>query len=208
MSKINTSKITYILRSMLLGMASFFISGVIACIVILHFDNYILATIIAGGIGGLLLGLFLRMRPKISRMAIAGIIAVPVGLFISFLLVEGFGSLFPMIGAYFENSNIPDIIAIILMGITFGTVFGSIIYGRKSILLFSIVGGTVSFPFGLLVAAMNSGYGIKVWLENLFAIFGKIDLNFLAVILSLGIGIGISIGLYNMLKQTNADDSL
>ena len=55
MSKINTSKITYILWSMLLGMASFLISGVIACIVIVLLDNYILATIIAGGIGGFLL---------------------------------------------------------------------------------------------------------------------------------------------------------
>ena len=55
MPKINTSKITYILWSMLLGMASFLISGVIACIVIVLLDNYILATIIAGGIGGFLL---------------------------------------------------------------------------------------------------------------------------------------------------------
>jgi len=86
---------------MLLGMASFLISGVIACIVILLLDNYILATIIAGGIGGLLLGLFLRMCQKITRLVIAGIIAIPVGLVISFLIVEGLGSLFPLIDAYF-----------------------------------------------------------------------------------------------------------
>lgn len=200
MPEVNKAKITYIFWSTLLGMASFFISGVVADMVILRLDNYILASIIAGGIGALLLGLFLRMGQKISRMAIAGIIAVPMGLFISFLLVEGFGSLFPSIGAYFENSNIPDIIAIILMGMTFGGVFGAIIYGRKSIWLFSVVCGIVSFPFGLLIAAMNSGYGIKVWLENLFMVFGKIDLNFLAIIISLGIGIGLSIGLYNILK--------
>lgn len=206
MSKINTSKITYILWSMLLGMASFLISGVIACIVILLLDNYILATIIAGGAGGLLLGLFLQMRQKIIRLVIAGIIAMPVGLIISFLIVEGFGSLFPSIGAYFENSSIPDIIAIILMGITFGAVFGSMIYGRKSIWLFSVVCGTVSIPFGLLVGAMNSGCWIKVYLENLLEVFGKIDLNFLAIIISLGIGIGLSIGLYNILNQISADD--
>jgi hypothetical protein len=206
MPKINTSKITYILWSMLLGMASFFISGVIACIVILLLDNYILATIIAGGIGGLLLGLFLRRYQKIIRLVIAGIIAMPVGLVISFLIVEGFGSLFPSIGTYFENSSIPDIIAIILMGITFGAIFGLTIYGRKSIWLFSVVCGTVSIPFGLLVGAMNSGCWIKVYLENLLKVFGKIDLNFLAIIISLGIGIGLSIGLYNILKQISADD--
>lgn len=206
MPKINTSKITYILWSMLLGVASFLISGIIACIVILFLDNYILATIIAGGVGGLLLGLFLRMRQKIIRLVIAGIIAMPVGLVISFLIVEGFGSLFPSIAAYFENSSIPDIIAIILMGITFGAVFGSMIYGRKSIWLFSVVCGTVSIPFGLLVGAMNSGCWIKVYLENLLEVFGKIDLNFLAIIISLGIGIGLSIGLYNILNQISADD--
>lgn len=205
-SKINTFKITYVLWSMLLGMASFLISGVMASILILVLDNYILATIIAGGIGGLLLGLFLQMRQKISRMAIAGIIGMPIGLIISFLLVEGFGSLFPSIGAYFENSAIPDISTITLMGIIFGAVVGSMIYGRKSIWLFSIVCGTVSIPFGLLVAAMNSGCYLKVWLDNLLEVFGKIDLNFLAITISLGIGIGVSIGLYNMLKQINADD--
>lgn len=192
---------------MLLGMASFLISGVMACIVILLLDNYILATIIAGGIGGLLLGLFLRMRQKIGRMIIAGIIGMPIGLMISFLIVEGIGSLFPSLGAYFENSAIPDISAIVLMGIIFGAVFGAMVYGRKTILLFSIVCGTVSIPFGLLVGAMNSGHWIKVWLENLFEAFGKIDLNFLTIIFSFGIGIGLSIGLYNILKKMHDDGS-
>lgn len=205
MSEINKSKMAYILWSMLLGMASFLISGVMACIVNLLLDNYILATIIAGGIGGLLLGLFLRMRQKISRMAISGLIGMPIGLMLSFLFVEGFGSLFPSISAYFENSTIPDISAIILMGIIFGAVVGSMMYGRKSIYLFSIVCGTVSIPFGLLVSAMNSGCYLKVQLDNLLEVFGKIDLNFLVIAISLGIGTGLSIGLYNMLKQGSAD---
>lgn len=212
MPKINKSKVAYIIWSMLLGMASFLISGVIACIVLLRLDSYILGPIIAGGIGGLLLGLFLRMRKNIGRMAIAGIIAAPIGLLGTFILVEGFvggfGLLFPSVAAYFENSNIADIIAIILMGIVFGVVFGAIVYGRKSIWLFSIVCGAVSIPFGLLVGAMNSGHWIKVWLENLFKVFGKIDLNFLAIIMEFGIGIGLSIGLYSVLKQRSADGSL
>ena len=208
MPKINSFKITNLLSSMFLGMASFIISGVIACIVILILDNYILATIIAGGIGGLLLGLFLRMRQKIGRMVIAGIIGMPIGLMASFFLVEGIGSLLPSIGAYFENSAIPDISAIILMGIIFGAVFGAMVYGRKSIWLFSLVCGTVAFPFGLLVGAMNSGHWIKIWLANLLEVFGKIDLNLLAIIISFGIGIGLSIGLYNILQQRNDESSL
>lgn len=207
MSEINRSNITYILWSMLLGMASFLISGAMACIVILLLDNYILATIIAGGIGGLILGLFLRMHQKIIRMAIGGIIGMPIGLVMSFLLVGGFGSLLPSIGAYLENTGIPDIIAIALMGIIFGSVFGAMIYGRKSIWLFSIVCGTVSIPFGLFVVAMNLGCSLKSWPDNLSEVFGKIDLNFLAISISLGIGTALSIGLYNIIKQRGADGS-
>lgn len=115
MFKINNSKIGYIFSLLILGMTSFFISGVLACIVLLHLDNYILGPIIAGGI--------------------------------------------------------------------------------------------VSIPFGLLVGSMNSGHWIKMWLENLFKIFGKIDLNFLTVIIEFGIGIGLSIGLYSMLKRRSTDSS-
>ena len=37
-----------------------------------------------------------------------------------------------------------------------------------------------------------------MWLENLFHIFGKIDLNFLMIITGFGIGLGLSMGLYSM----------
>ena len=201
MSEISTAKKRYVFWSLLTGLVAFLIGGIIACVTILLFDNYILATIIAGGIGGLLLGIFLRQRQKIVRIAIAGIIGMPIGLLISFLLVEGFGSLFPSIGTYFENSAIPDISAIVLMGIIFGAVFGAMNYGRKSIWLFSVVCGIVSIPFGLLVGAMNSEHWIKAWLENLFKIFGEIDLNFLSITIALGIGTGLSMGIYKMWKE-------
>lgn len=99
MSKIDNSKIFYVIWSLILGKVSFLISGVIACIIILRLDNYILGTIIAGGVGGLILGLFLWKHKMIGRMAIAGLIAVPIGFLGSFILVEGlvggFGLLFP-----------------------------------------------------------------------------------------------------------------
>lgn len=87
------------------------------------------------------------------------------------------------------------------MGIIFGVIFGAIVYGRKSIRLFSVACGAASIPFGFLVGAMNSGHWIKVWLENMFQIYGKIDLNFLAIIMEFGIGVGLSIGLYIVFKQ-------
>lgn len=212
MSQNNLYKIVHILGSTLLGIASFFISGLIACIVILRFDNYILATIVAGGIGGFILGLFHWKHKMLGRMTFAGLIAVPIGLLGSFILVEGlvggFGLLFPSIAAHSENTGIGDIIAIILMGIVFGVIFGAIVYGRKSIRLFSVVCGAVSIPFGFLVDAMNSGHWIKVWLGNMFIIFGKIDLNLLVIIISFGLGIGLSISLNNILHNKNDNSSI
>lgn len=200
MSEINESKLTYVLWSAVLGKVSFLISGVAAGIVIQFLDNYILATIIAGGVGGLLLGLFLRLRHKVGRMAIAGMIGMPVALLLTFLFAGVFGSLFPSTSTGIENSFIPDISSIVLMGIIFGAVVGSMTYGRKSIWLFAIVSGIVSIPSGIFVAVMNSGSDLKVRLDNLLEVFGEIDLNFLAMTISLGIGLGLSIGLYHRLK--------
>jgi hypothetical protein len=209
MSGLSSSRITYVFWATLLGTLSFLIGGVIGCTVILHLDSYVFATIIAGGTGTLLLGILLGMRKKIGMMAIAGIIAVPISILGSFILVEGlvggFGLLFPSISSHFKNSSIPDISAIILMGIIFGAITGAILYGRKSILLFSAVCGIASFPFGLLVEAMNSGYWISSWLENLFRVFGKIDLNFLAIVLSFGFGMGLGIGIYSRFKSKSVN---
>jgi hypothetical protein len=98
-----------------------------------------------------------------------------------------------------------NIIGIIFMGIICGAIFGATIYGRKSILTFSAVCGLVSFSFGILVGFFNSGHPIKATFENLFAVFGPIDLNFLAIITSFGVGIGLSIGLFSMLKQKSTE---
>lgn len=209
MSEIKNNNIIYILWSAMSGMISFFISGVIASLVILHFNNYILGLIIAGGIGGLLLGFFHWKQRMILRMTFASLIAVIIGFFGSFMLVEGLVGgirlLFPSVAAQFLNSTIPDIMAIILMGIVFGIIFGAIVYGRIAIGLFSIVCGVVAIPFGLLVGALNSELWIKAWLENVFKIFGNIDLNMLVIILEFGMGVGLSIGLYNYLKQKNIE---
>lgn len=194
------TKKTYILWSTLMGMISFILGGVVASIVIVRYDNYILATVITGLVGGSLMGIFLSMKKKIGNMAIAGVFGVPLGLVLSFFLVEGFGALFPWIGAYFEGTNILDIIAAMVMGITVGSMFGATIYGRRAVLLFAIICGLAGLPAGILVAAFNLGYPIKFWLENLLSVFGKIDLNFLAIVIFQGIGLGLSIGLKKVLK--------
>lgn len=206
MSGILNSKIAFILWSTLSGTISFFIGGVIVCMISSRADIPILNTIIAGSIGGFLLGLFLRKRQKIGKMTISGIVAVPVGFWSAFILAAGVDFLFSIIGVNSENPNISDIsniIGIILMGTICGAIFGAILYGCRSVRIFAVTGATASFPFGVLVGALNSGHWIKGWLESLLAVFGKIDLNLLAIIMSFGIGIGLSIGLYEILKRKN-----
>lgn len=201
MSKISNSKILRLIWSTILGKISFLVGGIAACIVILKLNNYILGTIIAGGIGGLVLGLFHWKQKMIGKMAVASLISVPVGLLGSFILVEGLvgglGLLFPASAAYFETSEIANLVAIILMGVAFGIIFGAVVYGRKSLRLFAVTCGIASIPCGLLIAAMNSGYYIKVFLGNLFQVFGNIDLNFLVIIIGFGVGAGLSLELYN-----------
>ncbi len=204
MPKTGNYEIINVIWSLILGKVSFLISGVIACIIILKFDNYILGTVIAGGIGGLILGLFCWKHKMIGRMSIAGLIAVPIGLLGGFIIVEGLGGglgfLFPSVADFFKNTGIADIVAVILTGIFFGVVFGAIVYGRRYIWLFSVVCGAVSVISGSLVEAMNAGYYVKVLLGNMFQIFGRIDLNFLVIITGFGAGVGLSIGLLGCKK--------
>lgn len=135
---------------------------------------------------------------------LAGFIAIPIGFWSAFILAGVVDLLFLLFGVNPEDLNIcgiANIIEITLQGLICGAIFGGIIYGRKSIRVFSVICGMVSLPFGILVSLFNSGHPIKATLENLLGVFGILDLNFLAIMMSFGIGIGLSIGLFSMLKQ-------
>lgn len=200
MSEIRKNAWIFLLWSTLAGTISFFLSSALMAVVMTHVDFVIFGTIFAGGIGGLLLGICLGKPKMIGKMALAGLVAIPVGFWSSFISAEALFSI-PFIHTFFENPHIPDIIAIIFMGIICGAIFGAIIYGRKAIWMFSVVCGVVSFPFGVLVGLFNAGHPIRATFENLLVVFGPVDLNFLAIITSFGVGIGLSIGLFNVLKQ-------
>lgn len=209
MSEIRKNAWVFLIWSTLAGTTSFFISAGIIAMLLLPFDLPIIDTILVGGIGGLLLGIFLFKRHKIQKIMLAGFIAVPVGFWGAFILAGGADLLFSLIGVNTENPNIyniENIIGIIFMGIICGAIFGAIIYGRKAIRVFSAVCGVVSFPFGILVGLFNSGHPIKATIENLLAFLGPIDLNSLAIITSFGIGIGLSIGLFSMLNQKSTEN--
>lgn len=195
----------FLLWSTFTATISLFASAVITSMVLSPLDFAIIDTILAGGIGGLFLGIFLMNRHKVPKMSLAGLAAIPIGFWSAFILAGGVDLLLSLIGVNIENPNIyniENIIGIILMGIICGGIFGAIIYGRKAIWVFSVVCGIVSFPFGILVGLFNAGHPpIKATFEDLLAVFGPIDLNFIAIITSFGIGIGLSIGLFSMLKQ-------
>lgn len=197
MSEIKKNAWVFLIWSTLAGTISFFIGGVVGFIFLLCTDMSILDTIIAGAIGGLLLGVFLRKRHKIGTMTIAGVVAVPVGFWASFGLGYAISEI-----PFIANSNVPDIWAIILMGAMVGALFGAIIYGRKSIWLFAVVGGVVSVALGFLVDALNSGQ-----LDELLNVLGVPHLGSLPFMLLFGVSIGLSIGLYEIIKQRLIDSS-
>jgi hypothetical protein len=191
MPKIKTSPTAFILWSTLAGTISFFIGGAIVLYLSLLADIAIIDTVIAGAIGGLLLGVFLWRRHKIGTMTIAGVIAIPVGFWTSFALGYAISEI-----PFIANTNVPNILFYIIMGALVGALFGTILYGPKSIWLFALVCGAVSEALVFLTEGR---------LDNLLKILGVPDLNLFVFILSFGIGIGLSIGLYEMLKQKKAE---
>lgn len=204
MSRKKQNGVVLVLWSTIAGTISLFVSALLVAMLMVRVDIVILDTILAGGIGGLLLGIFLHQHHKIGKMALAGTLAVPAGFWGAFMLAGGVDFLYSLIYVNSENPNvsgIANVIAIMFMGLLCGAIFGAILYGRKSIGLFSAVGGLISLPFGLLVGLFNSGHPIRVLFENLFAVLGPVDLNFLAIMTSFGIGIGLSIGLYDLRRH-------
>lgn len=193
----NTPKV---LAVVLFGFLAFLVSGCLGNGVILLWDQYIGAALVAGAIGGLLLGLFLRLKGKIVRIALAGGLGIPLGIVVSFGLIEGLGALVTL-PASVEWAGVPDIMAIMLMGVVFGVMTGGIVFGKDAIVLFLVVCGLVAIPFGVLVVAMNKGLFSDSFLVRLLAPVGKPDLNFLAIVIGLGLGAGLSIGLFVRRKR-------
>lgn len=204
MSEIKKNGLVFLLWSTFAGTISFFISAGIIDMLLFPVDFVIIDTIFVGGIGGLLLGIFLLKQQRIRKMMLAGFIAVPIGFWGAFILAGGVDLLFSLIGVNSEDPKIygiANIIGIAFQGLLCGAIYGGILYGRKSIRVFSVICGMVSLPFGILVGLFNSGHPIKAMLGNILNAFGILDLNFLAIISSFGIGIGLSIGIYEKLNS-------
>ena len=126
---------------------------------------------------------------------------MPLGLFLSFGAAGLFELLFPSASASLAYTGIPDAAAISIMGLIFGSTVGIFIFGSSALKVFAPVCTLASMPFGILVSAMNKGYVLRdfnVMINTIIKGKGIIDLNFLAITVSLGIGTGLSIAIHEI----------
>ena len=184
--------------SLIVGLLAFTMSGLVVCYVIWKLNNYIIATLITGGLGALLFSVLLMLKDKIVKMTIAGFFAMLIGLFLSFGIIEGIVYILPKLGIFFEGSIIPDIAAIAVIALIYGLIVGLAGYGKKAMWLFALISALVAIPFGMLVVFLNTSSDIQEFLTSINDILGQFDLNFLSISIALGVGLGLSNGLYNM----------
>lgn len=171
------------------GLIAFAIASALASVMILQYDNYFSAAILTGGLGALLLSLLMiNLKPVFWKMALAGSLGMPVGLLFSFLIVGGIGDLIPALGNLFENTPVPDIVAVVMMSAIYGMFIGGINFGKRAIGRFAIICGLIAVPAGWLVSVFNAG-GLK----SVTNLFGKVDMNFVTIMLFIGIGVGVAI---------------
>lgn len=204
MNIIKSNAWAFLLWSTLAGTISFLFSSLLIDAMMSKYDLMIVELVLSGGIGALLFGILLLNKHMIKKIMLAGFLAVPIGFFGAFGLAGAMDLLLSLLGVNAESLNTAGIgnnIGIIVMGMVCGAIFGAVLYGRKAIFLFTVVSGAVSFPFGLLVRLFNMNYQLRTKIAITLSFLGPIDLNYLTIITSFGVGIGLSIGLYNMLKN-------
>jgi len=187
---------------MLLGILTFLIGALIGNIPVALAANFLLALPLAGAIGALLLGLFLRYRQKLWQMTLSGFIGLPLGLAVSFILIEGVGSFIPSVGEALMDTIVPDVLVETIMGAVFGLVSGAIIFGRKAIGLFTLVCGLGGLPGGVAVGLMNTNLHFRTQVANMGEPFNRLDFNLMAMSATLGLGFGLALALYHNRKAT------
>jgi len=192
----NPTNFMNVLWSLLSGLISFTVGAFVAGYLYTVTDNFFIIAV-GSGIGGLLLGLMVSMREKLTRLVMICIIAVPVGILATFLVAGILEFFMPGGGPII----LMDILSITFTGLVFGFISGFALYGIRSSALFALVTAIVATPFGYLVALFNSGAPIKEIALDLVSDLGIADVNLLAILMGLGSGLGLSIGLYRWGKS-------
>jgi hypothetical protein len=208
MFKLDSTKKLYPLWTMLIGLISFLIGGIITETMrivpglsgFIQGEGPFITLPITGGIGLLLLGLLLQMGKKTYKMVIVGLIGSAICHFLIIML---------MFRYFYQTGNWGNFLYVLLMNIVFGAIFGTFIYGVRSAGLFFAVCGIVALPYGLLFMYMDSIQQLHMELirqENWSNFFALLNSSILTI--GIGTGIGLSIGLYSLLKAKNMDSAL
>lgn len=191
MAKIKTANKAYPLLTMLIGLFSFLISGMITGLISLT-TNEGLILLLGAPIGSLLMLFFLHKLNKSNILSV--IIRSEFGVFIGFLTGFILGELLAWIIGLFvpslknlEQVNaqiIPNIALLIAADAIYGALLGNLLYGRKSMKFFALICGIASIPFGVLLS-MPINMGLSRFNQNL-----------LFTLVSFGTTTGLSIGIH------------
>jgi len=192
-----TSK-AYPLLTMLIGLISFSICGVILGFLSL-ITNEGLILILGLPIGSLLMLFILGKLSKdkilsvIIRSELGGIAGLLAGFIIGELISVVIGFIFPSLKdlSQIKAQIIPNIVVLIIADAIFGAFLGSLFYGRKSISFFALACGIASIPFGILISLPIDIHWISF------------DQNLFFFLVSYGTTTSLSIGLYNLFKLRN-----
>ncbi len=185
----------YPLLTMLIGMISFLISGIIVSLI----SREILMLILTIPIGSLLMLFGLRKLDKskllaiVIRSVLGGFGGVLAGFMVGELLAGIIGFVIPSLRdlEQVKAQLIPNIVVLIVADAIYGALLGDLFYGRKSIEYFAIVCGIASIPIGILLSMP-----INIpWIS--------FDMNLLFIVTSFGTTTGLSFGLYSLLKLEN-----
>lgn len=189
----NSTRKTQILRAIVKGIAAFGFSGLVVQLVFFRLNNYILLTLLGGGAGCFLLALFFNQSKKTKiRITLIGAFAYLVAMALSFLIVEGIGSLIPTIGNALDPTGLPDIIAIMLMSVIFSSLVAFLVFDKSFVALFALPGALFAIPAGILVVFFNISYNTGGWMMDWYKSLPYIDLNFMTITMGIGAGMGFS----------------
>lgn len=195
--------IIYPVWTALFGAIVYLVSGLLVSKILGPMNLALGGNVIIGALGGLCFGLIL-FRERIGKALLAGIASLPIGFLSAFIVAEGLSILLGVLvpqSMEMTASGIMNTVAIILMGVLCGAIFGLVYFGKESIYLFALASGIVGLPFGLLIDAFNKDLPIRGIIANALTFIGAPDLNMLAIVTSVGMGIGLSIGLYKSRKS-------
>jgi MFS family permease len=199
MFELDATKKSYPFLTMLIGLVAYLASGTIVGLILtilkvesslhLNYGNSgpsydFFMFIIGAALGGILLGLMMKMF-KLKRL-IAIVFFSIIGEFSGIIIGE-------IVGGYLYffslSSSLSFVFGFMIANAIYGAFIAGVFHGGKSIGLFALVCGITSVPFGILV-----------WKTSGIVLVG-INLATLVLVTSLGATTGLSIGIFSLFKS-------